>query len=282
MLLDHIPLICPLDGMPLVRQGRTLTCSNNHSYDIARQGYVNLLPVQFKASRDPGDSKEMIAARRRVLDHGLFDPLIDRLCELLIDHVNVNRHTLLVDAGCGEGSYTARFSRALRSRHENARVLGIDISKPAVQAAAARCREVAWVVASNHRLPLEPESIDMITSLFGFEAWTHWSEQQRSGQCVLVVDAARHHLAELRELIYAERRMHAAPEHEEALTAGYRCTLEMPFRFAMLASEPQLIGDLLLMTPHGHRAGRRGREAIEGLSALSLTGDVRLRLYRRE
>ena len=63
-------LACPLDGLPLQSTGTAWRCASGHSFDIASQGYTNLLPVQHKRSRDPGDSKEMVAARRRFLTAG--------------------------------------------------------------------------------------------------------------------------------------------------------------------------------------------------------------------
>jgi len=68
-------LACPLDGFPLRRVGSTWRCPAGHSHDIARQGHVHLLPVQQKRSRDPGDSREMVAARRRFLNSGAYGPI---------------------------------------------------------------------------------------------------------------------------------------------------------------------------------------------------------------
>jgi 23S rRNA m(1)G-745 methyltransferase (EC 2.1.1.51) len=70
--LPFTALACPLDGAPLQRQGGSLRCPEGHCFDLAAQGYVNLLPVQNKRSLDPGDSKEMVAARRRFLEAGHY------------------------------------------------------------------------------------------------------------------------------------------------------------------------------------------------------------------
>lgn len=74
-------LACPLDGAPLQRQGGSLRCADGHCFDLAAQGYVNLLPVQNKRSLDPGDSKEMVAARRRFLEAGHYQPIADAVTQ---------------------------------------------------------------------------------------------------------------------------------------------------------------------------------------------------------
>ena len=75
--------ICPIDGLPIFRNARSLKCGKGHGYDLAKEGYYNLLLVQQKATLDPGDNKEMVAARRRFLDLGRFSPIADKVFELI-------------------------------------------------------------------------------------------------------------------------------------------------------------------------------------------------------
>ena len=75
-------LACPLDGEPLYLEGNTWRCAARHAFDVARQGYVNLLPVQHKNSRDPGDNQAMVEARRDFLDAGHYAPVARRLAGL--------------------------------------------------------------------------------------------------------------------------------------------------------------------------------------------------------
>ena len=74
-------LACPLDGLPLTRHDRQLLCPDGHSFDIARQGYANLLPVQHKKSRHPGDSQAMVEARVAFLDSGAYAPIAEQLAQ---------------------------------------------------------------------------------------------------------------------------------------------------------------------------------------------------------
>ncbi len=92
---------CPICGAPLDRTDRTYRCPGGHSYDIAREGYVHLLPANRKHSADPGDDRDMTAARTRFLDGGWYAPLRDALCRLALAHTGDSPAVL--DAGCGEG-----------------------------------------------------------------------------------------------------------------------------------------------------------------------------------
>ena len=112
-------LICPLCHEPLLCNGKSFSCDNGHSFDCAKQGQVNLLPVQQKRSRDPGDSKEMVQSRRDFLNQGLYLPLAaqlaDLVCSLMAKRpsgVTSSEFTLL-DAGCGEGYYLSHIADKL-------------------------------------------------------------------------------------------------------------------------------------------------------------------------
>ena len=98
-------LCCPLDQLPLNTRGNSLYCENGHSFDIARQGYVNLLSASDKRTRDPGDSREMVHARRDFLAAGHYLPIAEKLTDIVSPLVSTATGTasLIVDAGCGEG-----------------------------------------------------------------------------------------------------------------------------------------------------------------------------------
>ena len=98
-------LACPLDGAPLHCHGTAWRCASGHSFDIASQGHTNLLPVQNKRSLDPGDSKEMVAARRRYLNAGYYQPIAELLSRAVLDELPPNT-TLNCLASCsGDGYY---------------------------------------------------------------------------------------------------------------------------------------------------------------------------------
>ena len=96
-------LACPIDGLKLNKEKQCYQCANGHSFDIAKQGYVNLLPVQHKKSKNPGDSKAMVQARTHFLNMGFYKPIADFLSNIIIQKINENSDNCIFDAGCGEG-----------------------------------------------------------------------------------------------------------------------------------------------------------------------------------
>ena len=112
---------CPICQEPLELEGGTYTCSNHHCFDRSRSGYVNLLPVNRRRSKDPGDNREMVQARQKFLEQGYYAPLVQALCEVLSRWADGTSapHLILLDAGCGEGYYTAHMAAALEQCGRN-------------------------------------------------------------------------------------------------------------------------------------------------------------------
>ena len=173
-------LACPLDSEPLKEQngGKQLTCSKGHSFDAARQGYINLLPVQDKRSKNPGDSKEMIDARSRFLDSGAYQSISELCNNVVLDSLtdeSVRSFTAL-DAGCGEGYYLDRLAKAAKKapeeRFATLALIGMDISKPAITAACRRNKhDITWLVGTNRRPPIRTNTIDVILCMFGYPVY---------------------------------------------------------------------------------------------------------------
>lgn len=110
---------CPVCGGPLDREERVYRCADRHSYDIAKEGYTYLLPPNQKHSADPGDDKAMSAARRDFLSKEYYMPLLNTLCSRILPLAG--EHPVILDAGCGEGYYTAGIRAALTAAGKNAR-----------------------------------------------------------------------------------------------------------------------------------------------------------------
>src|SRR5580658_8347813 len=124
-------LLCPVRAcrLPLVRDDRRLLCARGHSFDIARSGYINLLQPQDRRSKQPGDTKAAVAARRRLHDLGVTEPLLRGVAEIIAAQPNDN----VLDAGCGDGFYLGALARAVGFDAH-----GLDISTYAADAAARR------------------------------------------------------------------------------------------------------------------------------------------------
>lgn len=275
-------LACPLDGDPLERRDGAWRCAAGHSFDIARQGYVHLLPVQNKRSRDPGDSKEMVAARRRFLEAGHYRPIAEAVSRAVLAEAPAGGTLSCLDAGCGEGFYLRELSRTVEEQGGAATLslLGVDISKWAVLAAAKREKAATWVVGTNAHLPVQAQSLDRVLCLFGFPVYPEFARVLKPGGELLMVEAGPDHLRELREIIYPSLK--PPREDDAAAPEGFTRRPAEALRYTIELEGAEPIADLLAMTPHLHRASAEGREKAAALTALTLTVDVRLTRLVRE
>ncbi len=271
-------LACPLDGLPLHCNGSAWHCESGHSFDIASQGYTHLLPVQNKRSRDPGDSKEMIAARRRFLTAGFYQPIAAAVSRAMLANLPADASISCLDAGCGEGYYLGQLAAAVGVTQTLA-LLGLDISKWAVLSAARQDKRVNWVVGSNANLPVLPGTLDRVLCMFGFPVYAEFARVLKPGGQLLQVDAGPDHLRELREIIYPSLK----PERttEMPTPAGFSRLPTETVRFSINLTNAEQIADLLTMTPHLYRAKAEGRAEAAALTALSLSVDVRLTGFER-
>lgn len=271
-------LACPLDGAPLQREAAAWQCATGHNFDVARQGYVHLLPVQKKRSRDPGDSKAMVAARQRFLDAGFYRPIAEAVAQATLAGVSAGDVVSCLDAGCGEGYYLRQLAAAADESQRLA-ILGLDISKWAVLAAARQDARPNWVVGSNANLPVLPGSLDRVLCLFGFPVYSEFARVLRPGGKLLQVDTGQDHLRELREIIYPEVR--AESKKVTPAPEGFRRAGTQDIRFTLHLDSAEPIADLLAMTPHLYRASPEGRARAAALETLSLTVDVCLQTFER-
>ncbi|CAD5109090.1 putative RNA methyltransferase [Zestomonas carbonaria] len=247
-------LICPLCQQPLSPLDNGVGCPANHRFDRARQGYLNLLPVQHKKSRDPGDNQAMVEARRRFLDAGHYAPIARRLAELAAERAPRN----WLDIGCGEGYYTARIAEALPGADGYA----LDISREAVKRACKRAPQLTWLVASMARIPLADASCQFLASVFSPLDWTEAVRLLPAGGGVLRVGPTREHLIELRERLYDEVRDYDDEKHLAQLPAGVELAHSETLSFKLRLDDPTARADLLAMTPHGWRASAERRAAV--------------------
>lgn len=151
---DHDLLVCTVCKHRLVQMIRekTYQCINDHNFDIAKQGYVNLLVNNQKKSRLPGDSKEMVHARTKFLSKGYYDTLSRRINECVIEQLNKissNSYNIL-DIGCGNGYYTNELMKSTQEKNIFAYYYGLDISKEAVKFASTSNKFITWVVANSY------------------------------------------------------------------------------------------------------------------------------------
>lgn len=265
-------LQCPVCGALLEKKDRTLVCPKGHSFDIARQGYVNLLPVTQKHSRHPGDTRDMVAARRAFLDQGWYAPIAGKVWELF--GTKLPESPKVLDAGCGEGYYMSQLMGHFSAGH----FIGVDISKDAVRYAAGRCKSALWLTASAAHLPIAFGSMDGVMSMFALTVPEEFGRVLKPGGWFLEVTAGRDHLMALKALIYPE--IIQKQEKNQRDYPGFVLRQEETLEFELHLTEHQEIMQLLSMTPHVWRIGKEGAQRAAEASELHDRAQVLFRLYQ--
>jgi 23S rRNA (guanine745-N1)-methyltransferase len=185
-------LLCTVRNcrLALVREKGRLVCPRGHSFDVARSGYLNLLQPQDRRSRQPGDAAAAVSARRRLHDLGVTEPVLRAILEMTAaspDHI-------VLDAGCGDGYFAGSLASLT-----GARAHGIDISIPAVEAAARRYPECEWIVANADRfVPYADNSFSLVLSITARMNSGEFRRVLRDGGRLLVALPGPEDLVELR------------------------------------------------------------------------------------
>lgn len=270
-------LACPLDGEPLNQSGTCWRCPAGHSFDVARQGYLHLLPVQKKRSLDPGDSKDMVAARRRFLNAGFYQPIAEAVNKAVTTRAGDTKPLACLDAGCGEGYYLRQLAASNMDR--SLALVGVDISKWAILAAAKQDKRPRWLVGSNANLPVLSGTLDCVLCLFGFPVYSEFARVLKPGGILIQADAGPDHLRELREIIYPSIKPEKPPMAE--VPDGFSDLGTETVRYSLTLESQGAVADLLAMTPHLYRASAEGRSRAEALTSLTVTVEVRLALFEK-
>lgn len=268
---------CPVCRSPLVREGRQYRCPAGHSYDIAREGYVHLLPPNQKHSKAPGDDKEMVSARVRFLTAGYYAPLRAALEEEAVRHSPPG--VRLLDSGCGEGYYTAGIARALRESGKGPEIAGIDLSKAALRHAARRDKETEFAVASAYHLPVADGSIDLIVNCFSPMAAAEFLRVLRPGGRLLYVVPAPDHLWELKAVLYDI----PYPNPEESIRyPGFSTSGEIKVENTVPITGHEDLMALFRMTPYCWKTPKAGVARLEGLDRLTVRASFRVLAFQKE
>jgi len=267
---------CPLCQQPLSLNQRTYSCVNNHQFDMAKEGYVNLMPAHHKRSKDPGDNKEMMQARRRFLNGGHYDPMREEVSKLCLQYLTGTDHQLL-DIGCGEGYYTHYIADALKKQNPIANTYGLDISKVAIKYAAKRYPNCDFTVASSHRLPFANDSLDGILRIYAPCKAEELNRCVKSGGVVITVTPAARHLYEFKQGIYQDVRLH---EEQTETIENFTLAHEAKVNYMMTLNGEDAF-DLLQMTPFAWRASEAFKQELKDTASLQCEADFMIRVYKK-
>lgn len=263
-------LVCPVCGKDLRLSEKEYCCENRHSFDVARQGHVNLLLVQQKHSLNPGDTREQVLSRRSFLEGGFYEPIAAALCDTAKE---LKAQGPILDVGCGEGYYCTRLAAAL-----DAELAGLDISKEAVRCAAAKYKGHQWICGTAAHLPVKDGSVGTLTSLFALTLPEEFYRVLASDGLYFQVLAAQDHLLGLKSIIYPELKLKEKDSVPEL--PGFARIKTVPVRFTFTV-EGEQVQNLLAMTPHVYRISKEGAARLAATESLTDTASAVLNIFRK-
>lgn len=274
-----IPILqCPVCKSHLFKYSQVLQCNNNHSFDIAKQGYINLLLTKHKSSKKPGDSKSMLLSRKSFLNTGYYNKLSVKLNIIIEDLIKQNKtynnSYRILDIGCGEGYYLTELRKYFIDK-SHAFFYGVDISKNAIKLAASRERNINWIVASLTNLPFMYGSMDYIISMFSTVNFDECNRILNNEGNIIFVSAGINHLQELREIIYPNVfNKESVIKEEIRLSDIFNIYKKYNLSYSTTLISSIDIQNLLNMTPHFWKVTSERKITLKYFNSLQITVDV--------
>ena len=264
---------CPVCNQLLINEKNTYKCENNHTFDLAKEGYLNLL---LNAKKTSGDSKEMMAARRDFLAKGYYEKLSDQVNQSLKNNCSTDQ--AILDIGCGEGYYLSRFQKTFAK--EAANFYGMDISKLGIRMAAKKNSMIHWLVANFAKLPFTDRSVSTVLSMFAEYSVPEIDRILTDDGTVVIVRAASNHLIELKNIIYPE--IHEKVKASSIKTFPNFSVKQEHFSYKVTIDSTEDLLSLLLMTPHYWKIKPEGIENLKKFNSLEVTISIEIDLLKRQ
>ncbi len=269
-----VNLRCPVCAGALKKRAGAYLCPKNHSFDIAKSGYVNLLLNSSQGHH--GDDKLMVRARRDFLDKGYYDRFIAAVADAAAEFTPPEATVL--DAGCGEGIYSLAVLRAIEKAGKHGKLLGVDISKTALQYASKRSPDFTLCVASCAHLPVEDGSVDEVLNIFSPFVPEEFARVLKPGGYLLRAYPLREHLWELKALIYDTPRDNPPTP---LTTEGFTLVETREVRDIIHLSCNEDILSLFRMTPYYYKTGAKDQQKAERAQELDVQLAFGLAVYQR-
>ena len=266
--------VCPKCREKLnILEGRC-ACVNGHSFDRARGGYYNLLLSGSGGVH--GDNREMVLARRAFLGAGYYEPLANRLAELVLSYTAEGG--CLLDAGAGEGYYTDIIERALFDRYGISDVSAFDISKDAVREIGKKNSRISLAVAGSYHMPIADQEFDTVINTFSPLALDETRRVLKKGGHFIMAIPGEMHLYDLKSVIYETPYKNVVAD---TALDGFEIVLDEPISYKMPLDSREKIQNLFMMTPYAYRTKPSDKAKVEVLSSLECTADFRIFVYKK-
>ena len=278
--MKNFNFICPIckTRLSLNENGRSLVCQKDlkpHCFDISSAGYVNL----DRTHAGGGDSKECVKSRSAFLSLGHYAPISKEICKLICNFSQ--GASVILDAGCGEGYYTSAMAKMEKSNS----VVGIDISKSAIEHAAKVAKRenlenLSYGVSSIFELPLENESVDVITSIFAPCPEAEFARVLKKGGVLIIAAAGESHLLGLKKAIYDNVYMNETRADLPG-SAGFELQKQSSLSYTIHLQSCEEIANLFAMTPYFYRTSISDKEKLASLNELYTEVEIEFSVYRK-
>lgn len=262
--------LCPVCRGVLRQNGKAYQCENSHSFDIAKEGYVNLL-LSNKAGENVGDNREMALSRRRLLSNGYYSVLAEGLCGLISSLCSGGE---LLDICCGEGYYSSVFAEKLTGFG----VSGFDISKEMIRLAAKRKCRADFFVANMTDIPLPDKSIDAAVHLFAPFCADEFSRVLKDGGLLFSVIPGERHLYGLKELLYEKPYLN---DEQPPEANGFHIVKKVKFGNVITLTDSEDIMALLKMTPYFYHTPTSGLDRLSKIGTLTTETDFAVTVFAK-
>ena len=265
--------ICPICGARLSKSDKSYICQSRHCFDIAREGYVNLLSAGKANSAVPGDNKDMVNARTRFLESGGYAVFADKIADI-VSHLSSKKAPIILDAGCGQGYY----DRKIKDKLPESELFGIDISKFAVKYASSHNKDISYAVAGVYDMPIADGCADILLSVFSPLAPQEFARVAADEAALVIAVPGPRHLFGLKEILYRE------PYENEIISTeyeGFEFAERVPIKASLSLEGNELITALFAMTPYYWKTGTDGHERLKNTAALETEIEFDILVYRR-
>lgn len=223
-----------------------------------------------------GDDKLMVNARKAFLDKGYYAPLMHEISVLTLSYAKDG--CTVLDCGCGECSYTADIAREIRGHGMTADIIGIDVSKEAINAGASRHAGLRLAAASVYDIPLGEKSCDIVVSLFAPFSGSEYLRVLKDGGIYITAFPLEDHLFELKQAVYdTPYRNEVSPLGAQ----GFELAENKELRFEMKLDSNADITALFEMTPYCYKTSREDRAKLDGIGSLTVRAEFGIAVYRK-
>lgn len=279
-------LVCPLCQGSFTQTDGMLICAKRHTFDLAREGYVHFLPKRAV----PGDTREMLLARRRFFSLGHYGPLSAMLNETLASHLvwaarrDMTLPLAVLDAGCGEGYYLGNVQCYLTGRGMRTCCMGVDVSKEAVRMAAREYREAFFLVANlRDRLTFGDASLDAVLNIFAPRNAPEFARIIVPDGLLLAIIPTSAHLQDLRSALHLltieeQKREHVVEQFTDGNLFRLEAGVDITYPLDLQQDE---ITQIVTMTPNYWHLTNETRQLLATLREIRTEVSCTCLVFRR-